>query len=388
MEGEAKKVLGELVVVAIKAKELPNREVVGKQDPFVTFRLGEVAKRTKTDYRGGQRPIWDDQVNLPVPEGKTKLYMQVFDEDGPREDLISEGEIDLANVLKEGEEDNWYPLKYRGKRAGDIYIELTFYSARTPPKRQPTRLYNKRPAGAAYNNSRPHYTPQQHHQQQQQQYLSRPPPVPTASVSTPAPTSIGPPVYRPPAPRPGYDQSATPHMPPTMTPTSSTGTASSGGNGNYTTRPHSGGHHQHTSSLGGGYPPASGYPPSQPNMGYGAPLLSSSYRPPTASPVYGVPPPSNGPPMGFHAPSPYPPQQNQPSGPYPPSQSTPSMSFPTPQPYNTEYQPHNNQHTGQPFAAANNYPQQSPYPPTSGGYPPTQGGYPPTHQGYPPYCLG
>ncbi|KAI9250426.1 C2 domain-containing protein [Phascolomyces articulosus] len=122
MEEQQKKLAGELVVVAIKA-------VIGKQDPFVTFRLGEVAKRTKTDYRGGQRPIWDDQVNLPVPEGKTKLYMQVFDEDGPREDLISEGEIDLTNVLKEGEEDNWYPLKYRGKRAGDIYIELTFYSA-------------------------------------------------------------------------------------------------------------------------------------------------------------------------------------------------------------------------------------------------------------------
>ena len=32
--------------------------------------------------------------------------MQVFDEDGPREDLISEGEIDLTNILKEGEEDS------------------------------------------------------------------------------------------------------------------------------------------------------------------------------------------------------------------------------------------------------------------------------------------
>ena len=39
--------------------------MVGKQDPFVTFRLGEVAKRSKTDYRGGQRPIWDDQVFKP-----------------------------------------------------------------------------------------------------------------------------------------------------------------------------------------------------------------------------------------------------------------------------------------------------------------------------------
>ena len=90
-----------------------------------------------------------------------------------------------------------------------------------------------------------------------------------------------------------------------------------------------------------------------------------------------------GPPMGFHAPSPYPPQA---PGAYPPPQPSPSMSFPTPQPYNAEYQPHHNQHTGQPFAAATNaHPQQSPYPPASGGYPPAQGGYPPPHQGYPPY---
>ena len=39
-------------------------KVAGKQDPFCVFRLGETAKRTKTDYRGGSRPIWDDQVRV------------------------------------------------------------------------------------------------------------------------------------------------------------------------------------------------------------------------------------------------------------------------------------------------------------------------------------
>ncbi|KAI9496936.1 C2 domain-containing protein [Zychaea mexicana] len=385
MEEQLKKTIGELVVIAIKARDLPNREVVGKQDPFVTFRLGETAKRTKTDYRGGQHPIWDDQVNLPVPEGKTTLYMQVFDEDGSREDLISEGDIDLKNVLQEGEEDKWYPLKYRGKKAGEIYVELTFYSARPPPKRQPTRLYNKRPAGAAYNKSRPVYAPPQQ-QQQQQQYLNRPPPVPTESASTPARMTAGPPIYRPPPPRPMYNapHDATPHMPQTLTPSSSTGTASSAGGGGsaYTTRPPGSGHH-HSSSLGGngGYPPVSaGYPPSQP-MGYGgAPLLSSSYRP-APSPAFNAPP--SGPaPMGFRPPAPYPPH-SQP-GAYPPPQPTPSMSFPTPQPYTAEYTPHHDQHSGQPFAAAH----QAPYPPAGppGGYPPPAagGGYPP-QQGYPPY---
>ncbi|KAI8329759.1 C2 domain-containing protein [Chlamydoabsidia padenii] len=116
------KYIGELAVVALKA-------VVGKQDPFCVFRLGEEAKKTKTDYRGGQHPVWDDQVNLMVPEGKVKMRVQLFDEDAKREDLISETDLDITTVIKEGEQDGWFPLSYKGRKAGEIYLELTFYAA-------------------------------------------------------------------------------------------------------------------------------------------------------------------------------------------------------------------------------------------------------------------
>lgn len=32
--------------------------------------------------------------------------MQLFDEDSKREDLISEGEVDLSTVLRDGEDDS------------------------------------------------------------------------------------------------------------------------------------------------------------------------------------------------------------------------------------------------------------------------------------------
>ncbi|KAI8994839.1 C2 domain-containing protein [Pilobolus umbonatus] len=133
------KIIGELAVVAYKA-------IVGKQDPFVIFRLAEVNKKTKTDYRGGQHPVWDDQVNLPVPDKKRILTVQVYDEDSKREELISECEVDLTKVLEEGEYDDWFPLTFKSKPAGKIYLEMTFYSARPPPQRQPTRYgKNTRP---------------------------------------------------------------------------------------------------------------------------------------------------------------------------------------------------------------------------------------------------
>ncbi|KAI9321281.1 C2 domain-containing protein [Dichotomocladium elegans] len=260
--------VGELVVVALKARDLPNREIVGKQDPFCIFRLGETAKRTKTDYRGGQHPLWDDQVIIPVPKGKDKMHMQVFDEDASREDLISEGEVELSKVLQDGEQDGWFPLKYRGKPAGQIYLELTFYSARPPPKRQPTRFNNKRTS----------YQQHGYHQQP-------PPPVPSgshpassqATTQAPARPSAGPPIYQPPRPSHPHDQAARPHMPPVLSPSTSSGTSTSAGpsyppsnrlSPQYAYQPQSSCPPQHGyipqqthSPPRPGYPPQNGYPP-------------------------------------------------------------------------------------------------------------------------------
>ncbi|KAF9957238.1 hypothetical protein BGZ72_002019 [Mortierella alpina] len=63
---EGKTPIGELVIIPIQGKDLPNRERFGKQDPFILFKLGNVSKRSSTDVRGGQRPIWkDDQIHRP-----------------------------------------------------------------------------------------------------------------------------------------------------------------------------------------------------------------------------------------------------------------------------------------------------------------------------------
>lgn len=91
-------------------RHLPNRELIGKQDPFCVFCIGDITKKTKTDFRGGQHPIWDDQVNIPVAEGKKSMSVQVFDEDSKKEELIGECTIDLIDVFKDGEADGKYNL--------------------------------------------------------------------------------------------------------------------------------------------------------------------------------------------------------------------------------------------------------------------------------------
>lgn len=51
-------VIGTLVAVIDKGKNLPNRRTLGKQNPYFVARLGKEIKRTRVDIRGGQTPRW------------------------------------------------------------------------------------------------------------------------------------------------------------------------------------------------------------------------------------------------------------------------------------------------------------------------------------------
>lgn len=51
-------VIGTLVAIVDRGKNLPNRKTIGKQDPYCHVRLGKEAKKTATDIRGGQTPRW------------------------------------------------------------------------------------------------------------------------------------------------------------------------------------------------------------------------------------------------------------------------------------------------------------------------------------------
>lgn len=57
-------VIGTLVAVVDRAKNLPNRKTMGKQNPYCAARLGKEARKTDTDLRGGQTPKWYASLTL------------------------------------------------------------------------------------------------------------------------------------------------------------------------------------------------------------------------------------------------------------------------------------------------------------------------------------
>ncbi|EEH16968.2 hypothetical protein PABG_07055 [Paracoccidioides brasiliensis Pb03] len=125
--------IGTLVVIIDRAKNLPNRKTMGKQNPYCAARLGKEAKKTETDMRGGQRPKWDQELRFTVHESPDyyQLKVSVFNDD-KKTDLIGETTIDLKNVVVPGggQNDLWHGLQCKGKYAGDIRIELTYYDTR------------------------------------------------------------------------------------------------------------------------------------------------------------------------------------------------------------------------------------------------------------------
>ncbi|KAF2726287.1 hypothetical protein K431DRAFT_335698 [Polychaeton citri CBS 116435] len=129
--------IGTLVLIVDRAKNLPNRKTMGKQNPYCAVRLGKEAKKTETDKRGGQTPRWDQELRFTIHDSPDyhQLKMSVFSED-KRTDLIGEAWVNLADVVTPGggKSDVWQGLNCKGKYAGEIRLELTYYDTRPKPE--------------------------------------------------------------------------------------------------------------------------------------------------------------------------------------------------------------------------------------------------------------
>ncbi|CAN6659614.1 hypothetical protein TRVA0_031S01552 [Trichomonascus vanleenenianus] len=133
---------GTLIVIFIKGRNLPNKRTLGKQNPYCIGRVGHHAKRCPADFRGGQTPKWDHEVRYDVLEiaDHRTLKLSVLDENDSKPELIGDTTIRLQPVFdslpSEGY-DAWHELEYKGKYAGEVYLEMTFYPTKPiiPPKK-------------------------------------------------------------------------------------------------------------------------------------------------------------------------------------------------------------------------------------------------------------
>ena len=96
--GEPKSVVesanGTLVIIVCRGKHLPNRRKLDKQSPYVSLRLGTIAKKTSAHFRAGQTPEWTQEIRFEEDEDddyNAEKYFNDGDDDG-----IDEGDDEAA----------------------------------------------------------------------------------------------------------------------------------------------------------------------------------------------------------------------------------------------------------------------------------------------------
>ncbi|KAI0721888.1 hypothetical protein C8T65DRAFT_629555 [Cerioporus squamosus] len=159
--------IGTLIVVILKARNLPNKRHIGKQDPYCQVFFNGEKRRTKAIKRGGQHPEWDEEIRFelyedldelphvpgadpppPPPKSNSKgppkvrggkfLALACYADDPREPDLIGETKVDLTEVLTKGETDEWFTIMHKEKYCGEVYLELTFWLDEPPPTKKTT----------------------------------------------------------------------------------------------------------------------------------------------------------------------------------------------------------------------------------------------------------
>jgi Ca2+-dependent lipid-binding protein len=101
--------LGTLVVVVLKARNLNDKHTFTKQDVFAQVALNGPPKRTAVDVKGGQHPVWDEEVRISVPkdssEKKRTLEVSCWAKEHKADDLLGQGKVDIGETLRTGEFD-------------------------------------------------------------------------------------------------------------------------------------------------------------------------------------------------------------------------------------------------------------------------------------------
>ncbi|KAL6760669.1 C2 domain-containing protein [Haematococcus lacustris] len=117
---------GVLKVTLLYAKDLRDKDLFGKQDPYCKLRVGNQLLRSKTHQRGGKSPVWNETFHFNLVNDNT-LNIEVMDEDMLSDDFIGKVSVSLSDVRVRRNMNLQAPvLSHSGKPHGFLSLELHF----------------------------------------------------------------------------------------------------------------------------------------------------------------------------------------------------------------------------------------------------------------------
>lgn len=100
-----------------------DKDLLGKMDPYVIFKINGAKQRSKVHRSGGKRPVWKESFLFEVLPGQSDVRITVKDKDRFKwDDHIGSCNVDLLEATKLGKSDLWYELFRKGKKTGSIHL--------------------------------------------------------------------------------------------------------------------------------------------------------------------------------------------------------------------------------------------------------------------------
>ncbi|XP_054806898.1 synaptotagmin-5-like [Prosopis cineraria] len=131
------KPMGVLGVKLVQAKELTNKDIIGKSDPYAELYIRPLRDRIKTSktINNDLNPIWNEHFEFIVEDAYTQhLVVKIFDAEGLQSaDLIGCARIDLCELQPGKVKDVWLNLvkdleiQRDNKNRGQVHLELLYY---------------------------------------------------------------------------------------------------------------------------------------------------------------------------------------------------------------------------------------------------------------------
>ncbi|XP_039883597.1 extended synaptotagmin-3 [Simochromis diagramma] len=103
--------------------------VKGKSDPYATLRVGNIHFKSKT-IKENLHPKWNEVYEFVVHEAPgQELELELYDEDTDKDDFLGRYNLDLGEVKKGKQMDQWFALE--DIQHGEVHLKLQWFSLQT-----------------------------------------------------------------------------------------------------------------------------------------------------------------------------------------------------------------------------------------------------------------
>ncbi|CAI9100874.1 OLC1v1038061C2 [Oldenlandia corymbosa var. corymbosa] len=130
------KAVGTLEVKLVQAKELTNKDLIGKSDPFAELYVRPIRSRMKKSrtINNQLNPVWNEHFEFIIEDASTQhLVVKIYDEEGVQSaELIGCAQIYLKDLEPGKVKDVWLKLvkdleiQRDNKNRGQVHLELLY----------------------------------------------------------------------------------------------------------------------------------------------------------------------------------------------------------------------------------------------------------------------